>query len=167
MAFTVQDDEGSVSGANAYVDVAYVDAYYVDRNDSSWTGTSTVKQAAIIKATDYIDRRYTFMGTTRNSTQTTEWPRNDVTDSNDRIVSGIPDEVKEATAELALRALSGNLAPDPTLDDINGELRFTSIKVGPIEERKSYSFTREFPKYPEVDALLRQYTMSLGDVVRG
>lgn len=167
MAFLVQDDDGSMADATAYVTTAFVDAYYVDRNISTWTGTTAVKEAAIIKATDYIDRRYSFMGWTKNDAQGTEWPRNDVVDLNDRIVPGVPTEVQEACAELALRALSTTLAPDPLVDDVIGEVRFTSIKVGPIEEKKSYGFQRDFPKYPEVDALLRAYVVPLGDIVRG
>lgn len=167
MAFLVQDDNGDVANATSYVTTAFVDAYFVDRNNSTWTGTAAVKQAAVIKATDYIDRRYVFIGWTRNTTQGTEWPRNDAIDRNDRIISGIPVEVEEATAELALRSLSTDLSPDPVVDASLGEVRFTSIKVGPIEERKSFSYTRDFPKYPEVDALLRQLTVPLGDIVRG
>jgi hypothetical protein len=167
MAFLVQDDDGNVASATAYVETSFVDDYFSDRNIPEWAGSAAVKQAAVIKATDYIDRRYAFMGWTRNDTQGTEWPRNDVVDLNDRIVSGIPAEVKEACAELAIRSLSAVLAPDPALDELNGEVRFSSIKVGPIEERKSYIFQRDFPRYPEVDALLRAYVVPLGEIVRG
>lgn len=62
MAFIVEDGTGSNANANAYVDVAFVTTYLTDRNrqtENSWdSSTSAVQQASIIKATDYIDRKF-------------------------------------------------------------------------------------------------------------
>lgn len=57
MAFVVEDGNG-LPTANAYIDVAYADAYFADRAITAWTGADNVKQAAIIKATDYIDKAF-------------------------------------------------------------------------------------------------------------
>lgn len=61
MAFVVEDGSG-VSLANAYASVAEVDAYLADRarsSENSWDDASTAaKQAAIIKATDFVEKRF-------------------------------------------------------------------------------------------------------------
>src|SRR5678815_4685019 len=57
MAFTVEDGSG-VEDANAYIPIDYADEYFSDRAITTWTGSDAVKQAAIIKATDYIEKVY-------------------------------------------------------------------------------------------------------------
>ena len=74
MAFTVED--GSVvTDANAYISVSYADTFHSDRGNTDWTGTDTIKEAAIIKATDYIDQNYDFIGTLVDVEQSLKWPR--------------------------------------------------------------------------------------------
>ena len=59
MAFVVEDGS-EVAGANAYADVAFVDAYFNDRMITGWSMITdpAKKQANIIAATDYIDTRW-------------------------------------------------------------------------------------------------------------
>ena len=57
MAFTVEDGSG-VEDANAYVEFAYVDEFHLDRGNTEWTGADSVKQSAIIRASEYIDKRF-------------------------------------------------------------------------------------------------------------
>ncbi len=158
MAFTVQDDNGLVSGANAYADLAYVRDYHADRGvDLSAPGTSDAAlQAAIIKATMYVDTRYTFLGERRNHDQDTEWPRRDAWDRSGYLINGIPRAVKQAVAELAQRALSAELMPDPTRDETGRTVLSKSEGLTPMGESVTYAaggaFT--FPEYPTVDRLL-------------
>jgi len=76
MAFVVETGNGDPT-ANAYADVAYVDTYHSDRGHVLWTGSNSVKQACIIRATDYIDKRFgkKFRGTRLQKSQSLEWPR--------------------------------------------------------------------------------------------
>lgn len=94
--------------ANAFCDVAYADAYHSLRGNTLWTGTEPQKQAAIIKATDYIEQVYgqRFIGT--YSGEGLSWPRYNVFQY---ASDAIPDVLRKATCELALEALAGDLNP--------------------------------------------------------
>lgn len=156
MAFTVQDDNGSVAGANAYIDVAFLDAYHLDRGNTV-TGTTTEKEQAIVRATDYMDHRFRWVGERQSIDQRTGWPRIGAEDRDDDHRSGIPEEVKEACAEYALISLSATLNPTPTRDDTGRSMQSKSEKVGPISESVSFVSGGSFsmPKYPVADNKLR------------
>lgn len=57
MAFVVEDGTG-LANANSGASVAEADEYFTDRGITDWTGTNDVKQAALIRATDYIEMRW-------------------------------------------------------------------------------------------------------------
>lgn len=159
MALNVQNDSGTVADANAYVTVAYFKAYHDARgNDYSAATSDPLIEKAIIKATDYLDQRFRFRGSRANlqSTQPTAWPRLDVVDDDDNWVNGIPDAVKKACCEYALRAISATLNPDPTSDDYGRSVRRISKTVGPISKDVEYdnSSVLLLPKYPAADRLL-------------
>jgi hypothetical protein len=158
MAFTVETGSGNPD-ANAYASVADVDAYHQDRLHAGWTGAQTKKEAAIIAATDYIDKRFghRFKGYRRQKEQALEWPRLEAFDRDGFLYDGIdivPRVLQKACAEYALRALTkGELAPDPatqfaTEDNqtedgtvskaVGGELKKEAVKVGPVEESYEY-----------------------------
>ena len=110
-----------VAGAESYISAADATTYHTARGNTSWTGTDAVKEAALRKAASYLDGHY------RNrwkgckvrpvpsdglDTQSMEWPRDYVE------ISGylfpfdeIPQRIKDAQCELALIALSADLAP--------------------------------------------------------
>lgn len=172
MAFTVQNDDGTISGANAYITVAEFKNYHDDRGNDYGTYTTPEIEAAIVNATDYTDERWEFLGEPRNHSQDTEWPRLDVEDSKGIIVRGIPSEVKEATAEYAIRHLAGEtLDPDLTYDDRGQKVQRKKEVVGPIEEETEYvGGSAEAPKsFPGADKkLIRSgYTIRPGNFERG
>ena len=80
MAFTVEDGSG-VTGANAYATAAQVTEYLTDRGreaENNWsTKTAAEQQTAIIKATDYIEKRFfgIWRGSRTDSAQALTWPR--------------------------------------------------------------------------------------------
>jgi len=160
MALVVEDGSG-LNTANAYVSEAFVDTYHDDRNNTAWTDyTPPEKQAAIIRATDYIDKRFgrRFRGYRRTKEQALEWPRLDAEDDDGFLLSSVdavPRNLEKAAAEYALRAaLCGVLAPDPissvpkqsqesgstTRPDagVTGEISMKREQVGPIEEETRY-----------------------------
>lgn len=162
MSFNVQDDLGGTASANAYISVAFFSAYHADRLHDLGDTVQADHQAAIIKASDFIDRRYrgAFIGIRYSMTQTTEWPRINANYQDGRIVSGIPIEVKQACAELAFRALTAPLAPDPVFEDTNRIVASKTERVGPIEESTSYVDSGgaivDWRPYPEVEGILRE-----------
>ena len=59
MAFVVEDGTG-LENANSFCSVAFADSYFSDRGIAAWTGSNTVKEQALVRATDYISNRFTF-----------------------------------------------------------------------------------------------------------
>lgn len=175
MAFTLQDDTGTVTGANAYVSVAEFKAYHDDRGNDYASIVSVDPddiEDAIVKATDYIDGRFRFVGEKRaGRDQVTEWPRTGAYDRDRYYVNDIPIEVKEAVMEYAFRALSADINPDPVRDDTGRVVQSKSEKVGPISESITYvnGGSYQFPKYPAADNRLLRTGLVItgGQVVRG
>lgn len=169
MAFVVEDGTG-LSTANAYISVGYADAYFLDRNNTSWVGTTAAKQGAIVQATDFIEKRWgsRFLGRPEflNTPQSLSFPRLNLTDRYGRIVSGLPDKLKQATAEYALRALSGSLLPDPTVDASGFAIQSKTEKIGPIEETTVFQTAASSPvllkPYPTADRLLSDFVTTSG-----
>lgn len=159
MSFTLQDDNGSITTANAYITVAYFKSYCDDRAISYAGFSDTAIQAAIVLATDYVDTRFDYKGKRLNGRQQpTEFPRSNCYDADRRLVIGIPVEVKDAVSEYAHRALSAELNPDPVRDETGQTVTYSSETVGPVTEVKSYSASSGFslPHYPAADLKLKR-----------
>ena len=282
MAFTIEDGTG-VAGANAYITAADTTAYLVDRgrkDENSWgTAGTNAQNAAIVSATDYIERRwgdrflgrkefqdvsaaratltftgqpiaaeavvigsitYTFgsgvtigasvaesidnliaaiadptvtakagvgdtmlveavaKGTAGNGIVTTatviaaswssatllgggdiptpqslSFPRINLLDREGLRVLSIPEKLKQATAEYAVRAVSSaiTLMPDPVIDDTGRTVVSKREVVGPIEEETKYeaggALSQVLRPYPTADRLLAEYIASVGRVFHG
>lgn len=113
MAFTVEDGTG-LPTANAYISEADADTYHADRGNAAWAAAASAdKETAIVRATDFLDQEFTWQGVRRTDTQRLEWPREDVFDAEDAEVAfdAVPRQIEEATAEVALIALTEDLAP--------------------------------------------------------
>ncbi|WVW77400.1 head-tail adaptor [Stenotrophomonas phage vB_SmaS_Bhz59] len=160
MALIVQTNDGNAAGANAYITLAFFTAYHADRGNAiPGTPTDAQKEQAIIRATDYLDQRFIFVGRRLlGRDQTTEWPRMDAWDLDRNLVTGIPLEVQEACAEYALRALTAELNPDPSRDASGAAIQSQSQQVGPIAQSVTFVSGAVFtmPKYPAADAKLRR-----------
>lgn len=117
MAIVVEDGTG-LAAAVSYLSVADADTHHTARGNSQWTdATSGDRETALVRATDYIDKRFgrKFRGGKISRAQALEWPRSSAAD-NDGFPLGyddVPTQVEKATAEYALRALLIHvLAPD-------------------------------------------------------
>lgn len=167
MAFVSEDGTG-LSNANSYSTVAYADAYFADRGITTWAGTDALKENWLIRATDYIDLRFRtrFKGRTLNTTQALAFPR--VVYS----VECFPDDIKKACCEYALRAKDAALAPDPVVSATGQAVAKTEEKVGPIEEKVTFSASATnssialFKPYPAADFLLAPWVLTGGRVIR-
>lgn len=167
MGITVQDDTGTVVGANAYIDVAAFKAYHDDRGNVYAPATDPQIAQAIIRATDYLDSRFRFRGIMLVQGQTTQWPRQaglsifipwqDVTfgtpdtefdgptsmvaltDLSNNPIIGVPLAVKNATAEYALRALSQPLFQDAPAAVGGRLIQEHEVQVDTIREHTVYA----------------------------
>ena len=127
-----------VPGAESYISVADCDIYHGNRNNALWTGATAVKEAALRKATSYIDNKYLprWLGFRKEYNQPLRWPRGGVPVADSALGSlayldndTIPPQLKDATCEAAIRFLSGDLAPD-----LKRGGRVSSINVGGIQQ---------------------------------
>ncbi len=160
MAFTVQDDTGTVDGANAYITVAEFIAYFADRNITIAVDDA-VNQAAIIRATSYVDQRFCYKGAKLDGyDQTTQWPREQYDDGGvyvgEDLVTGVPREVKQASSEYAYRAYldaDGDVQPDPSVDS---NTKIAREKLDVLETEVEYfSHSTSLPNYPTADNILK------------
>lgn len=148
MAFTPEDGTG-LENSNSYITEEFFRSYFEDRGIDVSTLSQSQVEAACVRATDYIDKRWggLFLGFKQNKDQALEWPRLDAIDDDDYLIDDIPDDLQKATAEYALRAHNlGELAPDPALmvptrdttgsgtTEAAGQSKRKREKVGPIEE---------------------------------
>lgn len=137
-------------GEDSYLSRADADAYFAARDAAGWTSAPTVaKEAALLQATAYIDGSYAFRGRIADPAQALSWPRRDAIDSEGRIVTGIPRRIEHATAELALIALAGALAPP-----LERGGKVLQEKAGPVE----IAYHPDAPPgrtYPLIDLLLK------------
>lgn len=170
MAFVVEDGSAKAD-ANSYASIAEADSYFADRGNTSWTGADAVKQAALVKATDYIEGRFgqRFIGAKKTITQALAWPR---TGAADFAYTAIPVGLRRACCEYAVRALSAELAPDLKVDASGLTVVATKKKVGPIETDYAVPQTglgstpMLFRPYPAADMLLRGLVYSASQVIR-
>jgi hypothetical protein len=93
--------------ANSYVDLAYADDYHALRGNTLWDASTAAKEAALVRATDYIEQVYGQSWVGNAVTAGLSWPRYYALYGYDVI----PDPLKKATCELALEALAGDLNP--------------------------------------------------------
>lgn len=111
MAFTVEDGTG-LSNSNSYLSEADADTFHSDRGNTAWAALASAdKQAALINASSYIDIHYRFNGTKLLATQAMEFPRSGLVDWSGNTVTGLPQRLKDAVADLALTASTTNLTP--------------------------------------------------------
>lgn len=163
----IVEDGTGVANANSYATRAEGDAYHVQRDNTDWIDADDHSQIlALIRATDYLDRRWNYVGVQKEQSpagQGRRWPRLNAFDREGNDVSStLPYVFKVATMEYALRIVAdaGRLMPDPTvLDESGGAVTLKREKVGPIEEETRYSEAlasspRVIQAYPEVDRML-------------
>lgn len=133
MTLTVEDGTG-LAGANAFVSEAYCTTYHADRGNSTWaasTYSTAQREAAIIRATDYLSEAFNWQGFRANArVQALGWPRYDVEDRDCNPIPSdeIPREIQKATAEVALIEL---VTPNVMKPTYKAHDRLKSVGAGP------------------------------------
>lgn len=163
MALIVETGAG-LADAESYISVADATAYHAARGNSAWAAlaSDTVREQLLRKATDYMEQRYgqAWKGQRVFSAQALSWPRVYVV-ANDFEVAGdiVPQAVKNACMELALKASSGEL-----LSDVTAVAK--REKVGPIEV-ENFEGQSQNVRYQAVDGMLAAYLGSgVGSMIR-
>ncbi len=169
----VVEDGTGLANANSYASLDFANEYHRLRDNVVWTNaTDHNKVGALIRATDYVDRRWRFVGSLFKATQALAWPRLDAFDAegNDQSET-VPKGIQEAAAEYALRALTSASVlnnTDPLLPD-GGREELVVVgkreRVGPIEEETRFSeglARRTIKSYPSADRILVQSGLVLG-----
>lgn len=112
MALTVESGNGD-SNADAYLSRSEASSYFSNRdNPSIWTNASDGdKDAAILYATKYLDSMFKWKSNIIDKSQALDWPRESFEDEQEREYGGkvVPQPIKDATAELALKHLEEGL----------------------------------------------------------
>lgn len=128
MALEVEDGTGKAN-AESYISVADADARHTALGNTTWTVETAAKEAALRRATQFMLQSYRsrWTGQRRHEDQALDWPRWEVVVDGFYIDSDVvPSEVANACADLALKALAEDLAPDL-------ERGIIREKTGPIE----------------------------------
>lgn len=151
MTLIVEDGTG-MDDAESYLSVVDFKGY-CDKRGLSYDGqTDEVIEQKLRIATGYIDTVKRYKGQRLLTEQSLEFPRASLTDWGGLPVDGVPGRVKQACAELAVKAFSENLYVDL---DRGGMV--TSQSVGPL----SVSYSDKAPagkSYMVAMKLLEPYT---------
>jgi hypothetical protein len=172
MALIVEDGTG-LPNAEVYASVAEADAYLTSRGYNWSTMTEAEKEQALRRAADYLQQVYRlkWSGTRTTGTQALDWPRAFVLRDDYQyqglngttFIGGnfyfpaneVPKEVVNANIELALKAASGDLAPDI------GQ-RVLREKVDVLEVQYD-QYSPQFTQYRAIDNLLAPFLSSRGN----
>jgi len=103
-----------------------------------------------------------FVGGLDGGIQPLSWPRQYIYDDRGNAIVGIPERIKQATSEYAVRVLNDVLFKDPSFDDFGGPVTSRREKVGPIEEEYEYASNIIISRFPAADRLLYPFLTNGG-----
>lgn len=142
----IVEDGSGMNNSESYVDVDYVDAYFLKRGITEWASLANREQL-IIRAMDYIENNYTYQGAKLISTQALQFPR---------LINGetvYPIALKNAVCELALKSNEEDLLADTDKTTIREKVGTLEIEYDPNQDNiKSYNY---------VNKLLAPYLVSI------
>jgi hypothetical protein len=160
MSLNVETGTGS-STSESFASVADADLYHSNRGNSAWAAiaSTALKEAALRKATDYMEQTYRlrWLGYRVSITQALSWPRDEVQRQDFTFLNQysyypnneVPTEVKNACAELALKASSGAL-----LADLTQGVKRKKVDVLEIEYDQ---YSPQTKRYVAIDRLLAPF----------
>lgn len=161
MTLIVEDGTG-MRGADSYISAEDATAYLSSMGMTTWSQLDLANQeAALRRATMYMKQTYRqrWAGTRVSNQQSLDWPRYGVpvldgpgglrTRTDYIAWNVVPDDVRHACADLALKAAAG-----PLTDDLVQGVK--SKKIGPILIEYDTTTSRT-KSYPAVDRMLEPY----------
>jgi len=159
MAFVIQDPDDPTDDANAYIAVLTFQTYHDARGNDYSSFEDTDVEEAIVRATDYIDSRWTFAGARVDADQSTECPRSGVCDLDSGLyLNEYPPELEEACAEYAFSALSTSLYPESNVDNSGRSVKLVRKKLAVIERETEYFHAggTAWKSYPLADGKMQK-----------
>lgn len=157
-ALASQNENGTITGANAYGSVEGFRSYWDARGVVFPTHSDDDIAIALIKATDYIDTRFQYIGWQLYRVQGTQWPRGGL---NSTFHRGLPEALIRATYLTAQRVLTGvKLMPDPSYQASGLKVTAKTVKAGPVETSYSYAEPvssrpeATLPSFPDIQLML-------------
>lgn len=163
--------------ADSYVSVMDADAYFSARGVTAWIGSEADREAALRRATDYLENTYRgrWVGTRTTRDQALAWPRIDGSghaqlledaDGFDLPDNVVPKNIQCATAEVALLLLQGvNLQPRLVR---GGAIKRSRVKAGPVEKETEYQDgAPAVDRLLMIEGLLRTFVTSMPGVSGG
>lgn len=146
----VVEDGTGLPNADSYLSIASADVYHAAMGNTDWASVpAALKEAALRRATQYLDTRYNWRGQPLTTTQALVWPRTSVQWPVKR--------VQDACAELALRAAAlGSLYTDQDAAAVTQET------VGPISVSYADQHNRGQVRFTLVDDLLAGLIENIG-----
>lgn len=156
MALIVEDGTGK-SDAESLCSLADANAYHAARGNAAWAALASddLREQSLRKATDFITQMYRlkWQGARSKVTQALDWPRMSVYVEDCPVLTTIvPADIKNACAELALKASTAILTADL-------KQGVKSKKVGPIETVYDEHSNRS-TRYLAVEHMLEPYFKS-------
>lgn len=164
MALIVEDGTG-LSTAESYISVVDADTYIAAYKgaDTTWDAAlDAAKEVAARQATQYLDGFYTWKGIKLTSTQALDWPRSDVYDEREVLITGVPTALENATAEMMFLIITGVTI----IENIDKSKQAIREKVDVIEVEYQIGASVQ-PSFPIVGRLLAALTISTGRIQRG
>lgn len=170
MSLIVEDGTGKAD-AESYASVADADAYLAKRGNTTWADLDQgVKEAALVKASDYLTATYTlrWSGVRKTTTQALDWPRQIAERPN--VVAGygngvlyydddiVPIEVRNACIELASRAASADLLADEDPNQVASESVSGAVSVTYRDSPERQT------RYAFVERMLSTVLVSFGSI---
>jgi len=160
MAFRVETG-AIVAGANSLCSVEYARQYHADRQHDKWFERPDEHEAALIRATDFLCRRYgiRFQGERVTTTQALCWPRRIAVPGLTVLSTEVPTAIQSAVAEIAYREVLGQ-ALDTVVD--TRLIKSSKVSVGSISKETTYADgnVKATEQDNRIDELLRPFLRS-------
>lgn len=166
VTFNVEDGT-CVSDANSYISLEEASQYQKNKNRSEWLALSDEeKMVSLIKATQYVDKLYTWKGVRKFESQVLSFPRVNVNRTDWLYLEGfpvrdIPRQIKDAVCEASFYAYKAN-AELFTVHEAEGAgvKRDKKVVSGAVEKEIEYFSNSEvtvdyISKYAALDSMLR------------
>ena len=163
---------GTTANADATACAFFDDRMLVIAKASGTAGNAVATTETLTAAGSVFNFATLTGGSNLTKPQPLSFPRLGLVDRDGVAIYGIPERLKWAVAEYAVRAraASTTLAPDPTTDARGGIVTSLREKVGPIETATQYlagsTTGTRLPVYPAADRLLSEF-LRPGGVIRG
>ena len=135
--FIVEDGTG-LANANSFASVDEFKQYWSDRgSDLSAYADAQIEQN-LVKATQYIDKNFRYIGMKPSSTQALNWPRWYAYSEEGYVYSGVPKDIISATCEASLLSLQGL----SLFASSESGIAEKTENVGPVETTYKYQSTQ-------------------------